>query len=83
MGPGTWKGRIWRDWAAKKLGRRLFGEKYKMPILGEILGMAWPGVENVPTPRGSIFKLSRGSQLPCNKKKKRKCLLIFLYFYMK
>ena len=28
------------------------------------LGMALPGVENVGVPRGSIFKLSRGSQLP-------------------
>ena len=32
--------------------------------------MARPGVENVPTPCGSIFKLSRGSQLPYNKNSK-------------
>ena len=31
------------------------------------LGMAWPGVENVGVPRGSIFKLSRGAQLPYKK----------------
>ena len=31
--------------------------------------MGLPGVENVPTPRESIFTLSRGSQLPYTKKK--------------
>ena len=29
-----------------------------------VLRMGLPGVENVPIPRGSIFKLSRASQLP-------------------
>ena len=33
----------------------------------KVLRMGLPGVENVPTPRGSIFKLSRASQLPYTK----------------
>ena len=33
-----------------------------------ILGMALPGVENVPTSLETIFKLSRGPQLPYTKK---------------
>ena len=34
------------------------------------LGMASPGVANVGVPWGSIFMLSRASQLPDNKKTK-------------
>ena len=34
------------------------------------LGMASPGVENVGVPRGSVFKLSRASQLPYSEKSK-------------
>ena len=30
----------------------------------KVVPMGLPGVENVPTPRESIFTLSRGSQLP-------------------
>ena len=35
------------------------------------LGMASPGVENVGVPRGSVFKLSRASQLPYSEKSKK------------
>ena len=34
------------------------------------LGMASPGVENVGVPRGSVFKLSRASQLPYSENQK-------------
>ena len=36
----------------------------------KVVPMGLPGVENVPAPRESIFTLSRGSQLPYNKKNK-------------
>ena len=39
----------------------------------KVVQMGLPGVENVPTPRESIFTLSRGSQLPYMKKKHKIC----------
>ena len=40
------------------------GNIYKNIDFSKILGMAWPGGQNAPTPRESILALSRGSQLP-------------------
>ena len=42
--------------------------------------MALPIGENVPTPRGSIFCVSRGSQLPYTKKIENSDLLYILLF---
>ena len=80
MYAGPWKSAIWRDRAATKLGRRRFGDVYKNVDFWKILGMAWPIVENVPTPCGSIYCVSRGSQLPYMKKSENPIVYIFLLF---
>ena len=47
-----------------------FPRIYKKMRIWKVRGRGLPGRQNTPTPRGSIFKLSRGSQLPYSKKKK-------------
>ena len=44
-------------------------EKLKTNDFWKFLGMVWPGVENVPRACGSILRISRDSQEPCNKNK--------------
>ena len=49
----------------------------------KILGMGWPGVENVPTALGSIFNAPTAPKRPYNKKyRKSYFLLFFVYFYI-
>ena len=57
-------------------------KQYIMLFFWKILGMAWPGVENVPTPRGSIFCVSRGSQLPYNEQIKNSDFCLYIYIYI-
>ena len=47
----------------------------------KILGMALPGVENIPTSLEIIFKLSRGPQRPYIKKSEKYRKLIKLIIY--
>ena len=49
---------------------QVLGEIYKNVYLSNILGMALPGVENVPAPLESIFRPPRPSQLPYMEKEK-------------
>ena len=53
-------------------------KSYGKSQTNKVVPMGLPGVENVPTPRESILTLSRGSQLPYNKKK---YILIPLFLY--
>ncbi len=63
MGPGPW---ALAHWALAHWGLR----GTKNIDFSKSLGMASPGVENVGVPRGSVFKLSRASQLPYSEKSK-------------
>ncbi len=64
MGPGPW---ALAHWALAHWGLR----GTKNIDFSKSLGMASPGVENVGVPRGSVFKLSRASQLPYSEKSKK------------
>ena len=63
MGPGPW---ALAHWALAHWGFR----GTKNIDFSKSLGMASPGVENVGVPRGSVFKLSRASQLPYSENQK-------------
>ena len=54
--------------AAPRPRTLLLRKIHKHIDFSKILGMASPGVENVPTPRESIFKLSPPSQRPSGAK---------------
>ena len=64
MGPGPW---ALAHWALAHWGLR----GTKNIDFSKSLGMASPGVENVGVPRGSVFKLSRASQLPYSEQFKK------------
>ena len=68
MGPGPLGPWALAHWALAHWGLR----GTKNIDFSKSLGMASHGVENVGVPRGSVFKLSRASQLPYSEKSKKK-----------
>ena len=65
-----------QNWVGDDLG--VYVKNIQKVDFWKILGMAWPIVENVPTPRGSIYCVSRGFQLPYMKKNVFVCIFVLI-----
>ena len=75
--PGLWDTVLRPKMAAKDKNPKILDLSKKM----KVLRMRFSIVENTPTPRESIFTLSRGSQLPYNKKSKNIIFYIYILLY--